>query len=81
MAIEEEDRAGFSFQTIKDFKLEFWVLILSVFFTEGSINPVIDNLSDYISRSFGIQLSTVGMIVPILFICLTPFSIILGQII
>lgn len=80
-ALEEEAGAGFSFQTIKDFSIEFWVLILSVFFTEGSINPVIDNLSDYISRSFGIQLSTVGMIVPILFICLTPFSMFLGKII
>jgi fucose permease len=59
--------------------MEFWVIIISIFFTEGSINPIIDNLSDFITKSFGIQSSQVGMIVPILFISLTPFSLILSK--
>jgi hypothetical protein len=49
-----EDTHRFNFSTLKNLKTEFWVIILSIFFTEGSINPVIDNLSDYISKSFGI---------------------------
>ncbi len=36
-------------------------------------------MSDYVSKSFGIEPETVGNLVPILFICLIPFSIILGK--
>jgi hypothetical protein len=53
--------------------------VVSIFFTEGSINPLTDNVSDYITKSFGIPSQTVGNLVPILFICLIPFSIILGK--
>jgi len=49
--------------------------------TEGSINPFIDNIADFFIKKFGISQSTAGILIPILYVGLVPFSLILGKLI
>jgi hypothetical protein len=58
----------------------FWILILGIFFTMASIAPFIDNLTDLIVKCYSFSYSTAGQLVMILFVFLTLFSIILGNI-
>lgn len=55
------------------------MLVLSVFVVEGSISSFIDNMSDFFVKSFGMEVETVASMVPILFLLLTPFSLLLGK--
>ena len=57
------------------------MLVLSVFLTEGSINPFTDNIADFIIKSFGMEEKQVGLLICLLYVALIPFSLVLGKLI
>jgi len=72
--LKEESRA--SFQDLKNFKLIYYLLVLSSVFLYGGLDGLTNNINDLMVRRFGFTPSTAGNIIPIIYVCpviITPF--------